>query len=296
MGARIRRVENQLRESNNTSEESSTMEGISLSRNEQSGDSSTSASVGFTQDGFDALLRRQISHSLRHRHRIIPPSPATFMLGLSFEITLGINGSISARSGFQAGQSQLEIGIQSQISGSLGLIVDGLGVLEVASVLTLAAQCGGSGTATYSDNEVQYSADLEASVKASGHVTLGLSRAIKDAVTSLGMDSSGLSLRYTFMPGKELLKFIDLRVENGAIEGQGWEVVAGDDLEEVIGAINEVIEPIRRLWEEDLSQYIDEAGNVIEDAMTFRTFWQENGLVGGLREFNDAFRDWRNNS
>ncbi len=196
---------------------------------------------------------------------LLPPSPATFGLGVVLSARLNGSAGIEAKEeiNFIEGTSSIGISTTGSLSGTVQVTGEALGIIQAGGNSRLTSTVTGSGELVFDGSNISPNASITSNLVLSFNVLIGLSESIISAARAFDVSRDDLTFEYP-ISSLELLKVVGVRIENGRITGTP-SFEPGKDLETVKSAINSGVERIKEVWD-TIKHYFDEAGNLISEA------------------------------
>lgn len=196
---------------------------------------------------------------------LLPPSPATFGLGVVLSARLNGSAGIEAKEAinFTQGTSSIAINTKGTLSGTVQVTGEALGIIQAGGNSRLTATIKGSGELVFNGTNISPNASITANLVLSFNVVIGLSESIISAARAFDVSRDDLTFEYP-ISALELLKVVGVRINNGSITGTP-SFEPGKDLEAVKSAINSGVQRIKAAWDR-IKHYFDAAGNLIHNA------------------------------
>jgi hypothetical protein len=180
---------------------------------------------------------------------LLPPSPATFGLGVVLSARLNGSAGIEAKEAinFTQGTSSIAINTKGTLSGTVQVTGEALGIIQAGGNSRLTATIKGSGELVFNGTNISPNASITANLVLSFNVVIGLSESIISAARAFDVSREDLTFEYP-ISALELLKVVGVRINNGSITGTP-SFEPGKDLERVKSAINSGVQRIKAAWE-----------------------------------------------
>jgi ElaB/YqjD/DUF883 family membrane-anchored ribosome-binding protein len=196
---------------------------------------------------------------------LLPPSPATFGLGVVLSARLNGSVGIEAKETINFAQGNASIGITTKgsLTGTVQVTGEALGIIQAGGNSSITATITGTGELVNDGNSISPNASITANLVLSFKVLIGLSESIISFAKTINVSRDDLTFEYP-ISSLELLKVVGVRISNGSVTGTP-SFEPGKDLETVRSAINSGVQKIKNAWDR-IKHYFDAAGNLIEGA------------------------------
>ena len=217
---------------------------------------------------------------------LLPPSPATF--GIGVVLSGRINGSAGIEAtesiNFAQGQSSIGIGANGSISGTLQVALEAGGIIQAGGNTRATASINGSGQLVYDGSNLSPNASITANLVVSLNVFVGLSESIISAASAFDLSRSDLTFEYP-ISSAELFRMVGVEITNGSITGTP-RLEPGADLVAIQNAIKSGVEQVKRTWD-TISAAFTATGELIDGSVEY---WQQHGVMGTLEDFGEALQ------
>jgi hypothetical protein len=224
------------------------------------------ASAEITQDSITAALGRTWNMpTLNQIVPLLPPSPATFGLGIDLRGELSGSAGIELKEAINHTQGTSSIGINTKgtLTGTVEVTVTAGGIIQGGANSRLRATIKGTGELVFNGSNISTNTSITANLVLSLNVIIGFTERIISAASAFGVSRGDLTFEYP-ISSLELLKVVGVRINNGIITGTP-SFEPGRDLEAFKSGINSQLQRIKNTWER-IKHYYDEAGHLLHGA------------------------------
>jgi hypothetical protein len=217
---------------------------------------------------------------------LLPPSPATFGIGVVLSGRLNGSAGIEATESinFVEGVSSIGIGATGSISGTLQVALEAGGIIQAGGNTRVTAAINGSGQLVYDGSSLSPNASITANLVVSLNVFIGLSESIISAASAFDLSRSDLTFEYP-ISSAELLRMVGIEITNGRVTGTP-SFEPGADLVAIQNAIKSGVAEVKRTWD-TISSAFTATGELIEGSVEY---WQQHGVMGTLEDFGEALQ------